>query len=120
MGNSNQIPSPIGTLTFTQTVGTGGNENTGYIRVLNTGSASASFYVTRQQTMLSGLPAFSERKITLPAGQYFRVGVSVGHYFEIVSPTTGQENLLYGNSATAFDLQGTENRSLVITFSLAS
>jgi hypothetical protein len=120
VSDSNRIPSPIGSLTFSQSVGTPGNENAGYIRVFNTGSASASFYVTRHQLMLTGFPAFSERKITLPAGQYFRVGVSTGHYFETVSPTTGQENLLYGNSATAFDLLGTESQSLVITFSLAS
>jgi len=120
VAENNRIPTPIGSLTFSQNVGLPGVENTGYIRVLNTGSSTASFYVTRQQLLLTGFPAFSERKITLPSGQYFRVGVDVGHYFETVSPTTGQENLLYGNSATAFDLEGTENRSLVITFSLAS
>jgi hypothetical protein len=118
-GSANRIPTPIGYLTFTQVVGTPGNENDGYIRVFNSGTAAVKFYVARQQCLLSGTYCFSERKVTLPAGQYLQIGPTVAYYFETVDPT-GQENLLYANSIATFNLEGSETRSIGFTFTLAS
>jgi hypothetical protein len=118
-GTANIVPTTIGALTFSQVIGSPGNENDGYIRVLNSSTATVKFYVSRQQTKFSGDYAHSERKITLPAGQYLQIGPQVAYYFETVDPT-GQENVMYANSTVGFDLEGSETRSIGFTFTLAS
>jgi hypothetical protein len=118
-GSANRVPTPIGHLTFTQVVGTPGNENDGYIRAFNSGTAAVKFYIARQQCLITGEYCFSERKVTLPAGQYLQIGPTVAYYFETVDPT-GQENLLYANSVSSFNLEGSETRSIGFTFTLAS
>ena len=89
---NNIVPTQIGPLTFGLTVGTSGHLNDGYIRVKNESTAPVKFYVSRQQSLASGDYAHSERKITLPAGQYLRIGPQLAYSFE-TSPSTGQETL---------------------------
>lgn len=116
---ANIVPTTIGPLKFEIYPGISGQENTGYIRVKNDSTASVKFYVSRQQTKYSGDYAHSERKITLPAGQYLRIGPITAYSFEEAIPT-GQENILYSNSTVGFDLEGLETRSIGFTFTLAS
>ena len=114
----NIVPTTIGYLTFSQVVGSPGNENDGYIRVYNSGTSTIKFYASRQQSKFSGEYAHSERKLTLPAGQYLQIGSLVSTYFETVDPT-GQDNVLYANSTVGFNLEGSETRSVGFTFTLA-
>jgi hypothetical protein len=119
-GNANRVPTPIGPLKFEIWPNTTGNENQGYIRVKNDSTAPVKFYIARQQSLVSGDYIFSERKVTLPAQQYLRIGPSTAFFFEETVNTTGQESILYANSIGAFNLEGSEQRSIGFTFTLAS
>ena len=119
IGTANIVPTTIGPLKFEIVPGLSGHENDGYIRVKNDSTTSVKFYVSRQQTRLSGLYAHSERKITLPAGQYLRIGPQLAYSFE-TTIATGQENIMYANSTVGFNLEDGEERSIGFTFTLAS